>query len=216
MTVPSQDALMKELAGAAGGELIDPLELDPALTNDPLETKPVAAPSATAALNAEHSTKAGGKGFAVTVQGEYYAPAQDAPGKKIKKPYKVTINLPSLDSALSIIKNKLINAAIKRAYPESLGERTCEIVSAIPLSPSTQESNHLQFMNRPRLERYVVDHGVPLKPEDYDDVVVLRNAVIDFTLNPKGFEAREAAKQADRKIEAELAEMNPGLAAEAA
>jgi hypothetical protein len=191
---------------ALAGELIDPLELAP--SNDPLEV-PVA-PSAhpVKVLDAIHATKAGGKGFAVTVRGDYYAASAENQGKKVKRPYEVTINLPSLDSALSVIKNKILDKTILRKHKDSLGARTHEIVSAVPLSHETQESNNLQFMNRDRLERYVLDHSVPLDASQYEDVVVLRNAVVDFTLNPKGFEEREAVKQADRKLEAELNALN--------
>ena len=57
----------------------------------------------------------------------------------------------------------------------------------------------------------MLDHNVPLNPSEYSDVVVLRSAVIDYTLNPKGFEAREKIKQDERKIDAELAALNPDL-----
>ena len=212
--VSSQDALMAELAGDASASItsVDPLGLD---TKDPLEVVPPPAPAKpiAAKLDSLHATRVGGKGYAVTVRGDYYAPAVDFPGKKVKKPYQVTVNLPSLDAAMSVIKHKLLDAAVRRKHADFIGVRTHEIVGAVPLSAETAESNHLQFMNRERLTSYIRDHAVPLDSASYPDVVVLRSAVIDYTLNPAGFEKREAARQAERRASDELAALNPELSA---
>ena len=212
MTEPT-DPLLKELAGdIVGVQLIDPMVLAP--KEDPLEVKePVKGPEV-GRLNATHSTKAGGKGFALTVRGEYFAPAADGQGKKTKKNYEVVVNLPSLDAAMSVLKNKILDRVIKKQHPDAIHHRTLEIVQAVPLSPATTESSNLQYMNMDRLVRYVQDHGVPIDVKDYEDVVILRNTVIDFTLNPGGFEDREKLRQDDRKMTAEIEALNdavPGL-----
>lgn len=213
MTMKSDADLLKDLAGA-----VEPLPIDEQTTEgagkDPLEIKEPVAPSPVKSMDAKHSTKVGGKGFAVTVRGEYYAPA-DVAGKKVKRPYSVTVNLPHLTGALSLIKNHLLLPAIKAKHPEALGFHTHEIEKAVPLSPETSESSNIQYMSMDRLRRYVEDHNVPVEVADYSDVVDLRSAVVDYTLNPKGFEEREKLRQAERKQKAELAALNPGLVAPA-
>lgn len=202
------DALLDALAGQA-----DPLALDaqdPGLSEDPLEVKEPAAPNPIKAMDAKFSTRAGGKGYAVEVAGDYYAMSEERKGK-VKKPYSIVVNLASLDAAMSVIKKNLLERAIRAKYPDYVGVHTHHIVKATPLSPETPESSNLQFMPRERLERYIADHRVPVDPANYKDVVVLRETVVDYTLNPVGFEAREAEKQKKRAEQAELAALNPDL-----
>ena len=83
-----QTDLMKELSE---GVLLDPLELAP--KTDPLEVAPKRKTPEIKRMDEQFSTKAGGKGYAVTVRGDYYAPAAEQPGKKTKKPYEVVVNV---------------------------------------------------------------------------------------------------------------------------
>lgn len=226
-----KDPLLAELAGQ-GEQPAEPLNnvtiktegQDPALhpaklaadaaAEDPLAVKPKPTPSAIAAKDAVHATQFGGKGYRVTVEGNYFAPAKDAPGKKVLKPYKLEVNLPQLDGALSIIKNKLLPILLPKKHPESMGFQTHAITGYVALG-GAPESNHLTLMKRPQLEQFVEQNGVPLKPEEYADTEVLREAIIDWTLNPKDFEKREAARQADRAETKKLLDMNPELVAPA-
>lgn len=209
--VPKSDDILAELRGTgAGVTLIDPLD-NSELHRDPLETAIVVKTAAITKSDAVHSTKAGGKGYAVTVKGEYYAPSVDQPGKKVKKPYQVVVNVPSLDSALSVIRRSLLTPAIMKLDPACAGPRTYEIVSAKPLSAETPESTNIQFMPRAALEAHIALIKAPIVPSGYPDVTVLRAAVTDFTLNPVGFEKREAEKQASRAEAQALADLNPGL-----
>ena len=66
-------------------------------------------------------------------------------------------------------------------------------------------------MNRDALEAHIQAHDLPIKPSEYAEVTHLRDAVIDFTQNPKGFEAREAVRQKERAEFEELRKLNPGL-----
>lgn len=182
-----------------------------AAEHDPLAVQPKPAAPLVAQKDAVHATKFGGKGYRVTVEGNYYAPAKDAPGKKVVKPYKVEVNLPQLDGALSVIKSKLLPIVLPKKYADYLGFQTHAITGyeAIGGAP---ESNHLSLMKRPQLEQFVAQNSVPLSPAEYADTEVLRAAVIDWTLNPKDFEKREAARQADRAETKKLLDMNPELA----
>lgn len=202
------DALMDELTG--GGMLIDdaPVQPDP----NPLETAPAEKPlNAVEKSDALHATKAGGKGYKVTVTGEYIGRGSDSPNQKVKKNYTITANLPSLDRALSVLKGKVLDRAISKKHEDFIRVRTYKIVEAIPLSPATPESLNLQFMTREKLEAHVASHQLPIVVAEYSDTVTLRDAVVDCTLNPNGFKKREALKQADREEQAQIDALNPDI-----
>jgi hypothetical protein len=211
------DDLMAELNGDTTTKISNVDVMPETPRPDPLVVAPTVAPSPAVKLDAAHSTAAGGKGYAVTVKGEFYAPAKDAPGKKITKPYEVTINLPSLDmdgqGALSVIKNKLLDQVLRKKHAQDgyLGFRSHEIVKAVPLGNSPAVA-HLQYMDRAALEKFIADNRVPILPALYPDVAQLRQSVMDYAQNPKNFEKREAERQADLKQRAELLALNPDLA----
>lgn len=206
------DPLLAELAGDPHAKVENVDVLPTPNSPDPLEVGKKAEPTPVQKMDAQHSTAAGGKGYRVTVKGEYYCPAAEDPRRKLTKDYEIQFNLPHLNGALSTIKNKLLEKALRQKYKDYLGFRTYEITEARPLSPETPESSNLQFMPRPGLEAFVRDNRVPLNPVDYAETQDLRAAVTDFVLNPRGFEEREKRKQADRAEMAELAKLNPELA----
>lgn len=167
-----------------------------------------AAASPVAAADAVHSTRSGGAGYRVVVKGEYRA---HIPGDKAKmaKPYEAAFNLPELKGALSVIKNKLLDNYLKKKYPDFASVRTQEIVDATPLDPRTPAPDSLLYMNFDALKTYARQARAPLNPSQYHDVAHLRAALIDWKQTPKGFEKREAQRQAERKEDAALAAMNP-------
>jgi len=202
-------ALMAELNGLdASTKVSDVRTFPPASTVDPLETKPTGpAPSPVAVSRAVSP-----KGYKVMVQGEYYASAGDGGKGKVKKSYEAAFNLPSLDSALGIIKGRLLNKALAKKYADFTSVRTHIIVSATPLTPDTPQPTNLQFMSVDRLIRFVEDTPVPLDPKTYPaDGIELRAAIIDFVQNPVGFAEREKARVLSMKKDAELAALNPDL-----
>jgi hypothetical protein len=211
----SQDKLLAELNG---GSPMPPM-IDEAPTAAPsreneLTVPAPSKPSPVAAADAVHATRAGGKGYRVRVKGEYYALGAEGRGK-VKRPYTAEFNLASLDKALSIIKNKLLTLALKKAHPDFAADRTCFIVDATPLSPATPKSNNLAYMDRGQLEEYVRASAprIPIdpSPENYPDVTHLREAIIDYIQTPDGFAEREKERQEKRAEDRELAALNPGL-----
>ncbi len=204
-----QDPLVAELNGAAVMTNVDVQPDAPA--PDPLEIQPAALrATAVQTSDARHSTAAGGKGYRVTVAGEFFAQSADT-NVKIRKPYRLDFNVPSLEGCLGLIVGKLLLPALKKRHADCVNYRTHEIVDTKPLSSDTPESRNLAYMPRPALERYVHDNSVPLNPAEYPETVDLRAAIMDHALNPMGFEAREKLKQADRAETVELAAMNPGV-----
>ena len=163
----------------------------------------------------QHSIKAGGKGYAVVVAGEYYTPSKDSRGK-VLRPYKITFNVPQLEGALSTIVKHLLLPALKKMDPEARGYRTHQVLEAEPNGPDVAPVNSLQFMDRPALESFIAQRRAPIDPAVYPDVAALREAVIDFQLNfdaehPERFQKREQERSGNAKETAELAAMNEGV-----
>ena len=208
--------LLNELNGLDGGPSVEVVDAPtqppaPALA---MEVAPPIAVSPSAKLDAVHATKSGGQGYALKIVGDFFIPAPLAPGKKTLLPYEVSVNVPSLTAALStIIKTGILDAAVKRKYASQgyLRFRTHHIESATPLSPSTPESNNLQYMPREGLLRYIAQAAAPITAELYPKTEDLREVVLDFHQNPLGFDKREGERQAKRVQRAELAALNPGL-----
>lgn len=203
----SNDPLLAELAGT-GAEL-ETLETPTPDVADPMAVVPVpAADSHVAAADAKHSTAAGGMGYSIRIRGQYYARM----GEKQKeiRSFERDVRLPSLDKALSVIRRKLLPTLLAKADPQFAALRVCEIVDVKPLSPTTPESQSLQFMGRDRLVAYIREYGVPLDPTlpDYKDTATLREAVMDHKVNPRGFEEREARRRADRAETAAVLALN--------
>lgn len=222
---PLQADILKEIQGlgpSASVESPDAARLPgavgaPTPDRDPLDVTPPPPGPAIKRADAVHATRAGGKGYRVVVSGEYFVRASEGKGR-ITKRYSLAFNVPSLEAILSKLLKKpadgsdgVLTRALKKHYPGAIGPRTHEIVEAKPLSPDTAPTNSLQFMDRARLERYIAENGVPINPADYSEVTTLRDAVIDQKLNPKGFEEREARRQAERAEQRELLDMNPDL-----
>lgn len=204
--------LLAELTGAAGAPSLTNIDVAPdAPQPDPLEVQPEPKHATLVAKSdARHSTAAGGKGYCVTIAGEYFAQSVDS-NVKNRKPYRLEFNVPALEGCLGVIVGKLLLPALKKKFADCVNYRTHDIVDTRPLNADTPESRNLQFMPRAALEKYVLDNSVPLAAEEYLETVDLRAAVMDHALNPVGFEAREKTKQADRAETAALAAMNPDI-----
>jgi hypothetical protein len=189
----------KELAAAQKAATLDPLKVVPKIKK-----------SAAKRLE-EEAVKVSGplKGYAVTVRGLYTVPAADSPGKKVKKEYEITANVPTLEGALSTIKNKLLDKMLRMKYPGYVTFLTHEITDVRTLGANTPPADNVAYMNEADLASHIRMVRAPIIPSNYGgDVVGLRAAVVDFTLNPKGFKDREEKRLADRKETAELEALN--------
>lgn len=224
-TAPETAALLGELKGLPGAPSVTTLDAHPDAPQDPnpLKIVPAAPTPLLKAADAIHSKPAGGKGYRVTVSGEYYAPSADHTGK-IAKRYKLDFNVPSLEmedpttkqtvGALGVIVGKLLIPALKRLDPSAIGYRTHEVVETKPLGDAPP-TNDVQYMGRPALEAQIAAVKAPIDVEKITRVEDLRESLVDFLLNPKGFAEREAARHANREQLAELHRMNPELADDA-
>jgi hypothetical protein len=147
------------------------------------------------------------KGYAVTVSGEYTVSSTEVPGKKMKKPYTITVNVPELEGALSTIKNKLLDKVLKLKYPGYITFLTHEIVDTKPLTADTPPAANVAYMSLSQLQNHVREQRLPIDLDKYgEDVKNLRTAVVDCVLNPGGFVEREKKRLAsiaeDKALEA--------------
>lgn len=209
-----RDPMLDELGAGPGKEKVSLVSADPEIATekknrkDPLE---VAAEVRRSSAAKEKTAKEKElRGYAVTVTGEYLAPAKDSPGRKVKMPYTVTAKVKTLDGALSTIVKYLLTDLIKKDHPEMTSVYTHHMVKAEPLAKDMPESTNLQYMPLKRLLEFVRDYSVPVDPANYpdDEGVTLRASVIDWKQNPKDFEKREALRVEEMKKKAELAELN--------
>lgn len=202
MPVAATPQEAKELAAAATEAKVDPLAVK--AKKKTAVTKAHEEAVATAA-----SKGAALRGYAVTVEGEYLVASVEVQGKKNKVPYSITVNVPTLEGALSTIKNKLLDKMLKMKYPGYITFVTHEIVSAKPLTTDTPPPANVAYMGWSELVAHVRAEGIPVTPSDYgDNVKELRRAVVDAVLNPVGFKEREARRLLSIREDAELEALN--------
>ena len=210
----AEDALLDQL----NGEMPPLVDAAPAPAEDRTTSLTVGravAPTPVQAAEAAHSTKAGGKGWKVSVIGEYFAASPTGKGK-ISKTYAVDFVLPHLydGAALSVIKNKMLDDKLRKKHSDFMVVRTYRIDAAVPMSPETPLSNNIQFMNRDQLRAHIAHIRAPIDPATYAEDADLRDALIDYVQTPDGFAKREAERIKKRAVDAELAALNPDIEVE--
>lgn len=201
---PSNDALLDELNGALArtGDPTpvagDPAQVQPPSLDKQLETAATVAsrPAVPRAgqLDKTLSKKAGGFGYRVLVEGEYYAKSSETKGNVIKR-YSLPFNLPALvnakgESALGIIVGQsrpnggLLKSALQKLDPLAITFRTHSIVSVTPLQ-GAPEPTSLQYMSFDALKKYVRESMIdfPVDVDEYISVEHLREDIIDFKTN---------------------------------
>jgi len=192
----------KELAAAAREAQTDPLVVSSTGKKETAIQKADAA-----AKKAAGSERL--RGYAVTVEGLFSTASADTPGRKVKKPYTLVVNLPSMDRALSVIKNKLLDKMLTLKYPGYVTYLTHTIVDVKPLSANEPPSDNVAYMTEKQLINHIKSHKVPVDPANYEgDVKNLRAAVVDFILNPREFKIREERRVASVKEDKALEELN--------
>ena len=158
-------------------------------------------------------------GYEITVVGDYLAwegGSNIGAGKKVKRPYSIKVRLATLDAALSVIKQKLLDRMLRATYPDYADYLTHVIDHVEPLSDDMPPPDNVLHMSYVQLVEVVRAKKLPLQPAEYmDDVSALRAAVADCLLNPgrspDELAKREDARRAERQQEAKLMALNPVL-----
>lgn len=172
---------------------------------NPLILEPEPTPSALAKLKAAGKEK----GYDLVVEGTYLGLAKTPGAKKEKKNFLINVVLPSLDGALSVVKNKLLDKMIPMKYPDYVTYRTYEITSAKPRTEDTAPTNNVTLMDEKDLAVLVKARRIPINPKDFaGDLKGFRASVVDFLLNPKDFAKRHAEKMKERAEDLRLEKLN--------
>ena len=209
METATNDPLLDELNGAlsvptsaedAAGIIAATAAVQPPALMDTMDTGPkpsTTAPAAGArarAADKSYAKAAGGFGYRVTVEGEYYAKSSETKGNVIKK-YKLGFNLPSLtnakgESALGIIVGQsrphggMLKLALMKMDPLAITARTHRVQEVVPLSGAPEPTN-LMYANFETLKKYVEANlpEFPIPVDRYWDANHLRDDILDFKTN---------------------------------
>ncbi len=150
--------------------------------------------------------------FVVTVEGEFYSAVPNSRGKTIES-YLVEAHIPSMENALSTIKNKLLLQLLKRKYPNATGFRTYEITNVESSSPKKATppkiKNNIRFMSRKALTTFIEEHGLSIVPSMYTTLSTLRTDIERALDDPEQFEKDNAAFKQEKALEKTLASLNP-------
>lgn len=155
--------------------------------------------------------------FRVRVVGQYVARSGVMDKEKVKRNYEVEGNIPTLRAALSVVKNKLLGPALSKKYPDYVTFLTYHIVEITPLDARSKEEmgkTEVQFMGREALLSHIKELALPVKAEYYPDLFKLREAVQLAKDDPKAYEKQFALREADLRLDLEMAACNPDLFAE--
>lgn len=152
--------------------------------------------------------------FKIKCEGLYIARSPHSEKEKIRKPYQIEGNIPSLNSALSVVKNKLLGPALAKKYSDYVYFLTHHITEITPLDLSAQEEMaraEVQFMDRPTLLRFIKDNALPVDANFFPELHLLREAVQEAKDDPEGFKKRFELKKPDLILSAQIAKANPDL-----
>lgn len=215
--IDTTDPILAELNGALArtGEptpIDKPGEQPPSLDSQ-LETKPPEAKPAPRAqqLDKTLSKKAGGFGYRVIVEGQYYAKSVETKGNVVKN-YSLPFNLPALvnakgESALGIIigasrpNGGMLKAALQKMDPLAITFRTHSIASVTPLQ-GAPEPTSLAYMSFDSLKEYVRENitDFPVDVDEYLSVEHLREDIIDFKINAVSDVVSDAGTLAEKRV----------------
>lgn len=152
--------------------------------------------------------------FRVKVTGQYVARSGVMDKEKIKKNYEVEGNIPTLNAALSIVKNKLLSPALAAKYTDYVTYLTYHIVEITPLDEEsrTQLSKvEIRYMGRDVLLRFIRDNNLPVDARYYPDLFKLREAVEFAKEDEKGYLRQFELRKPDLLLDLQMAECNPQL-----
>ena len=150
------------------------------------------------------------KGYLVKVRGEYFAAA--AGNRKILSIYELEVKLPSMDKALSVIKNKLLDKLLKLKYSDYINYRTHELVSFKALG-ITEDLEHLplHLQGREQLIKYIKKAKLPIDENIYIELGGLRKAVALCEADPKKYAETAIADRAEYEEDRKLQDLNPEI-----
>lgn len=153
-----------------------------------------------------------GSGFEVTVEGDYFV--TDGKNKGLER-YAFNFKLPSMDSALSVIKNNVLDLVLKKRYTDYVSYRTYQITKVVPFGTAQVLGFDLWSASRDEVEKYTRKRELPVKIKYYPTLMALREAVILAESDEDRFLLNQAKLEEDFKFTEQLRILNPDMYVEA-
>lgn len=157
-------------------------------------------------------------GFEVTVEGDYFV--TDGRNKGLKR-YIFNFKIPSMDSALSVIKNKVLDMVLKKKYSDYISYRTYIITKVTPFGTAKiSGAFDLWSSSRDEVERYIRKSDMlvvdgkslgTLKVKFYPTLMGLREAVQLAEADPDRFLLNQAKLEKDFIFTESLRALNPEM-----
>ncbi len=147
-------------------------------------------------------------GFDLTIEGDYFV--TDGRHKGLKR-YSFDFKLPSMDSALSIIKNKVLDNMLKKIYPDYVSYRTYEITRVQPFGSAKLAGFDLWSSSRDEVENYIRKSELPVKVKYYPTLMGLREGVQLAEADLDRFLLNQEKLEEDFAFTKQLRELNPEM-----
>lgn len=154
------------------------------------------------------------KGFEITTEGKYFARSGVMEGERILKDYKIVCRLPSMKAALSVIKNKVLTAGLKKKYADYIAYQTHVITKVTPLDDESAKDlskAEVSYMDRSALLSFIKEYALPVAAKYYPGLAALREAVSFCKEDKKGYLKKFELRKDDLAADIEVARMNPEI-----
>lgn len=147
--------------------------------------------------------------YEIKVVGQYFVKGNESGGLNLKR-YELVVKLGSMDSALSVIKGRLLDRLLKAKYIDYVSYRTHEIAGVKCISGHGMV-NDIWHMDRGMLCNWISEKKYRIKNVYYPKLFDLRSAVMLYEEDPERYMEYEKDVEKDWKIEEELSQLNPEL-----
>jgi len=147
--------------------------------------------------------------YEVEVHGEYFAQQ----GKDtVLRPYNATFKVPNAQTALGVIKGKLLTPFLMNKDKECSGVYTHH-VDNISCHGKTLNPNDIpvRFQNKEQLTQYISLHQLPISPDDYGSIGLLRDHVRQSQEDPTSFTHTQSKYQNKKDEEKALFALNADI-----
>ena len=144
--------------------------------------------------------------FEIDVMGEYFAQVGD---KKELRGYEATFKLPDASKPLSVVVGKLLIPFLQRKDSQCVGVYTHH-VKEIRCLGRKLDPNEIptRFQSKEQLRTYIEYHQLPLNPDHYGDLGLLRDHVRLAKEEPESFENAKTKYEKKRAADKALWDLN--------
>ncbi len=152
------------------------------------------------------------EGYKVTVEGQYLVFASGDSKRKELRRYLIEVNVKKMEGALSVIKNKLLEPALRKKYSDYVSFRSHSITEIVPLSKANANiTPTLDTMGSEAMKQYIEDKDLPIRVDLYSDLPSLKKAIQDCEADEDSFLVTQDLLEDRVAEDNDLAELNPDV-----